>query len=210
MRLIVAGLVLLGTVSIAAAEAPESALTYEEPRKGSVSRAQGLEAWARIFEVTSHPRCANCHIGERERPMWSGPSYGEPRPHGMNVYAGASRIGSETGLLCGTCHVNSTATERDNATPHAAPHVAGAWRLAPVEADWYGKGSQEICEQLRDRERNGNRTYRQVAEHLGHDRILHWGWNPGGNREPAPRTLQDHINDVLRWGVAGMPCPEDS
>ncbi len=196
----------MGLVAVAAAE---ESYKVEPPPKGSVSKAQGLEAWARIYEVASHPRCANCHVGPSERPMWSGPSYGEARPHGMNVYAGQSRIGGETGLLCITCHVNSTLTERDNATPHAAPHIAGVWRLAPVEADWYGKDSNFICEQLRDPERNGNRNYLQLAEHLGHDRILHWAWTPGGNREPAPRTLQEHIDDVLRWGVAGMPCPED-
>lgn len=188
-----------------------SAEEVSEPRvppKGSVSRAEGLAAWARIYEVASHPRCSNCHVGQSERPMWSGPSYGRARPHGMNVHAGTSRIGAET-LLCSTCHVDAEPTGRGNPTPHAAPRVQGAWRLAPTEAGWYGKSSNEICEQLRDPARNGNRTFRQLAEHLGHDRILHWGWNPGGDREPAPRTLEEHIDDVLRWGVAGMPCPND-
>ena len=47
------------------------------PAEGSVSLAEGLEAWGRIFEVASHPRCANCHTGPSDRPMWSGPSYGK-------------------------------------------------------------------------------------------------------------------------------------
>lgn len=205
MRVVVTMTVLL---AVGAPAFAGDSVKIEPPPAGSVSQARGLEAWARIYEVASHPRCANCHVGESERPMWSGPSYGAARPHGMNVYAGKSRIGAET-LLCGTCHVNSTATERGNPVPHAAPRIAGAWRLAPVEADWFGRASDEICEQLRDPERNGNRTYLQLAEHLNHDRILHWAWNPGGNREPAPRTLQDHVNDILRWGAAGMPCPSD-
>ena len=83
------------------------------------------------------------------------------------------------------------------------------WRLAPVEAEWFGKSSVEVCNQLRDPERNGDRGYLELAQHLDHDLILHWAWNPGGGREPAPYSLQEHVNDVLVWGVAGMPCAND-
>ncbi|MEL7416903.1 MAG: hypothetical protein AAGJ92_13545, partial [Pseudomonadota bacterium] len=69
----------------------------------AATRAEGLAAFDRIFEVASHPRCSNCHVGDDNLPMWSGPSYGQTRPHGMNVNAGESRIGAET-LLCSTCH----------------------------------------------------------------------------------------------------------
>ena len=174
----------------------------------SATAAEGLEAWGRIFEVTSHPRCANCHTGESDRPMWSGPSYGKTRPHRMNIRAGESRIGAEF-ISCQTCHTTKdTDWENANTTPHAAPRVAMFWQLAPVEADWFGRTSVEICEQLRDPERNGGRDMMALAEHLDHDLILHWAWNPGGNREPAPYSLQEHVNDILVWGVAGMPCPE--
>ncbi|MEO0811922.1 MAG: hypothetical protein AAFY60_03595 [Myxococcota bacterium] len=195
-------------LGLASSATAEESVQIKVPKPGSITSAEGLNAWARIYEVASHPRCANCHVGESERPMWSGPSYGKARPHGMNVHAGKSRIGAET-MLCSTCHVNSASTDRGNPTPHAAPRIAGAWRLAPVEAHWYGQSSNAICEQLRDPKQNGERTFKQLAEHLGHDKILHWAWTPGGNREPAPRTLQEHIDDVLRWGAAGMPCPGD-
>ena len=35
-----------------------------------------------------------------------------------------------------------------------------------------------------------------------------WGWVPGGDREPAPGTYEDHLMDVAMWGAAGQPCPE--
>ena len=38
---------------------------------GSVSRAEGLEAWKRIEAVVTHPRCANCHVDEKAIPMWT-------------------------------------------------------------------------------------------------------------------------------------------
>lgn len=173
----------------------------------SATEAEGLDAWNRIFEVASHPRCSNCHVGESDRPMWSGPSYGVPRPHGMNIRAGDSRMGVEY-VPCQTCHTTKDEDwENANAMPHAAPRVAMFWQLAPVEADWFGRSSIEICEQLRDPDLNGGRDMLALAEHLDHDLILHWAWNPGGGREPAPYSLQEHVDDILVWGVAGMPCP---
>ena len=178
----------------------------QHPVAGSVGVHDGLAAWDRIYEVTSHPRCANCHVGESDRPMWSGPTYGRARPHGMNIRAGESRIGAET-VPCRTCHVTSDGA--GSRTPHMAPKVSEAWRLAPVEADWFGRSSDEICVQLRDPDRNGGRSIVEIAEHLDHDVILHWAWSPGGGREPAPYSLQEHVNDVLIWGAAGQPCPSD-
>ncbi len=183
--------------------AGETATTTAETEAPSVSVADGLEAWSRIYEVASHPRCSNCHVGESGIPMWSGPSYGKTRPHGMNIAAGESRIGAEF-VTCATCHTRST---QGNTVAHAAPRVDMDWQLAPAQADWFGRTSQEICSQLRDPERNGGRTAQDIAEHLDHDLILHWAWDPGGGREPAPYSLQEHIADVMAWGMAGMPCP---
>ena len=174
----------------------------------SATEAEGLDAWSRIYEVTSHPRCANCHTGPSDRPMWSGPSYGTTRPHGMNIRAGESRIGAEY-VPCQTCHTTKDEDwDNANAMPHAAPRVAMFWQLAPVEAGWFGRSSVEICEQLRDPDRNGDRDMLELAEHLDHDLILHWAWEPGGGREPAPYSLQDHVDDILIWGTAGFPCPD--
>lgn len=183
-------------------------IAIDPPAEGSVSRADGRAAWARIYEVTSHPRCANCHVGPSDRPMWSGPSYGRTRPHGMNIRAGDSRVGVEY-VPCATCHVDDSATRRGNPEPHHAPRVTAPWRLAPVEADWFGRSSREICEQLRDPDRNGGRDMMDLARHLDHDVILHWAWNPGGGREPTPYSLQAHVDDLLTWGAAGFPCEGD-
>lgn len=176
--------------------------------KGSISEQVGLENWQKFFEVASHPRCANCHVGADNKPMWSGPSFYKARPHGMNVNAGESRIGAET-LLCSTCHTTlKEVDEKANNSPHTAPRVAMDWQLAPVEAEWFGKSSSYICNQLKDPEQNGNRTIREVAVHLDHDLILHWAWNPGGTREAAPHSLQETMDALMKWAAAGTPCPE--
>jgi len=38
---------------------------------GSVSRAEGLQAWKRIEAVVTHPRCANCHVDAKAIPIWT-------------------------------------------------------------------------------------------------------------------------------------------
>lgn len=191
---------LIGAASFVWAEE----VTIEPPTE--VSIAEGLAAFDRIYEVTSHPRCSNCHVGPENRPMWSGPAYGRTRSHGMNINAGESRIGAEY-VTCATCHAFREGGAND--APHMAPQVSMTWQLPPVEAEWFGQSADEICGQLRDPERNGDRDYIALAGHLEHDLILHWAWNPGGGREPAPYSLQEHVNDVLAWGVAGYPCHDD-
>lgn len=144
------------------------------PPAGSVSVADGLAAWARIYEVTSHPRCANCHVGASGVPMWSGPSYGSTRPHGMNIQAGVSRMGAEY-IPCQACHLSRETGANDR--PNMAPQVAMTWMLPPAEAEWFDKSTEEICAQLSDPERNGGRTHLDIARHLDHDLILHWAWS---------------------------------
>jgi hypothetical protein len=189
----------LGIAPLLAAETP---VKVNEFAAGSVSQEEGLEIWGRIYQVLSHPRCSNCHVGADNIPMWSGPSYGGARPHGMHVNGGESRIGAEY-VPCGTCHGKSNSPEA-----HGAPGVEN-WRLAPVEAEWFGKSSAYICNQVQDPERNGDRTIRDVAEHLDHDLILHWAWAPGGEREAAPYSLQQTMDFIMQWGAAGTPCPSE-
>ena len=195
------------TVFAGAAEQAGTDRVINEFPEGSVSSQEGLASWQMFYEVASHPRCSNCHVGAANRPMWSGPSYGKTRVHGMNINAGESRIGSET-LVCSTCHTTLSAPDpQANAVPHSAPRVAQTWALAPVEAEWFGKSSAYICNQLKDPERNGNRTIREVAAHLDHDAVLRWAWAPGGDREPAPHSLQEAMDALMKWAAAGTPCP---
>ena len=163
--------------------------------------AQGLQLWGKIHEVFSHPRCANCHVGPDHVPIWSGPSYGpKARPHGMNIHGGASRIGAEH-IACSACH-----TQHNAQVPHGPPG-AKVWLLPPVEMQWFGKSSAEICAQIKDPARNGGRTIAKVAEHIDHDALVHWGWTPGPGREPAPRSIAQLVEHLKQWDVAGAPCP---
>ncbi|AXI47670.1 hypothetical protein C1J03_17650 [Sulfitobacter sp. SK012] len=169
------------------------------------SRQIGLDAWDRIFSVTSHPRCTNCHVGEGGQPMWNALGYGENRTHGMNVRADQSRIGAES-IPCRTCHISA---ENRNATPHAAPQIDDAWRLPPIELAWLGKSSAEVCAQLRNPETNDDNTIAELAEHLRNSAFVSWGFNPGAGREAPQTSLAMMVDDVLAWGAAGTPCAQD-
>ena len=204
-RLIVA--TSLATLALASDEGASGLDTSGLPAQGSVSEADGLEAWDRIHEVFTHPRCINCHVGADNVPLWRTERSRNDIVHGMAINAGASRIGART-VLCSACHQQST---RPNTVPHAAPHTGMVWRLAPVEFQWVGKDSREICVQVRDPAHNGGRDGRGLIDHILHDAsvvgFIAWSYDPGPERAPAPGTLQSHLEDMATWAAAGMPCP---
>jgi hypothetical protein len=163
----------------------------------------GLTAWNNIYRVFSHPRCANCHVGPDNVPIWSGSSYGpKARPHGMNISAGASRTGTVS-IVCSACH-----SQHNSQEPHGPPG-AHVWLLPPVSMQWFGKSSAEICAQIKDPARNGNRTIVKIAEHIAHDELVHWGWAPGPGREPAPYSVAQLVEFLKEWDAAGAPCPTE-
>lgn len=162
---------------------------------GGAAWGQGFEP---IHDVLSHPRCANCHVGIEGVPLWH--QDGAFVPHGMNIRAGESRMGIET-LPCGTCHGQS-----NSPVAHGAPGAPG-WALPPPEMAWAMRSPAEICAQLKDPERNGGRTLTEVAEHVGHDPLVLWGWAPGPGRAPAPGTPEALMAAIEAWDAEGAPCP---
>jgi hypothetical protein len=167
-----------------------------------VDEAVGLPAWDKVYKVFSHPRCANCHV-EDDHPRWSGPHYGPaPRNHAFNVQRGVDGSGfGNTGLRCTTCHFES------NSTVLHGPPGAHNWHLAPVEMVWFGQTSAQICAQIKDPARNGDRTLDEVAEHIKTDKLVAWGWAPGPGREPAPGSAEETYAAIQQWAAAGAPCP---
>ena len=155
----------------------------------------GLAAWSKIYEVLSHPRCANCHVGDDNIPLWSGPV----RPHGMNITAGPSRIGTET-IPCATCH-----TPHNAEAPHGPPG-APVWQLPPAKMQWAGKTSAEICAQIKDPDRS-KPSIAAVADHIATDKLVAWGWAPGPGRAPAPYSAAEVAGYLRQWDAAGAPCP---
>jgi hypothetical protein len=79
--------------------------------------------------------------------------------------------------------------------------------LAPIEMAWVGKSLGEICQQIKDPERNGGKSMEELIHHMAEDSLVGWGWNPGVGREPAPGTQKEFGNLFRAWAEAGAVCP---
>ncbi len=111
------------------------------------------------------------------------------------------------GLLCTSCHTekNFTLVGTDAGFKSIPGHPR--WGLAPIEMAWEGKSVGQICEQIKDQNRNGGRTLAQLHEHLAQDDLVAWGWSPGEGREAAPGT-QAQLGELAKaWIDSGAECP---
>jgi hypothetical protein len=162
------------------------------PDRAERSRALFAEASRVLF----HPRCANCH------PSGDAPTQRDDlERHDPPVVRGEHDQGVP-GLMCGSCH------QDDNA---ALARVPGApkWQLAPREMAWQDRSAHQVCEQIKDRSRNGNRTLDALVEHVAHDPLVGWGWHPGADRAPAPGTQAEAGALVAAWVASGAECPPE-
>lgn len=168
------------------------------------NRPVSNEEASRLFEpirsVLQHPRCQNCHIPGNQ-PL----QYDEGRPHGQAVMRGMDGKGMN-GMKCATCHQaqNASKTMGDHAPP-GAPH----WQLPPEHNKmvFIDLNPSELCMTLRDPKKNGGRDGDALLHHFSDDKLVAWGWNPGGNRTKPPLTKPQTVSAVKSWIDAGMPCP---
>lgn len=145
-------------------------------------------------KVITHARCVNCH------PASDRPLQGDAKtPHQPLVVRGQDGFGA-TGMRCTTCH----GPENVN---HANLPGHPLWHLAPIEMAWEGKKLGEICEQIKDKDRNGGKTIDQIVEHMAEDSLVGWGWNPDPGRTPAPGTQKEFGALIKAWAEAGAACP---
>ncbi len=107
--------------------------------------ARSAALFGELGKVLTHPRCVNCHpAGDRPRQGEQG------RLHQPPVVRGADGHGLAA-MRCSICHQSA------NFDPARVPGHP-EWHLAPREMAWEGKTLGEICEQIKDPARNGNRS----------------------------------------------------
>lgn len=153
-------------------------------------------------KVIQHPRCVNCH------PATDRPLQGiDMHPHQPPVTRGPSDIGMP-GMMCSTCHGAENVPVVGQADTLKSIPGHPLWHVAPIEMAWEGKSLGQICEQIKDPARNGGKTMDEIVEHMAHDTLVGWGWNPGEGREPVPGT-QDVFGELIaRWAADGATCPK--
>jgi hypothetical protein len=72
---------------------------------------------------------------------------------------------------------------------------------------WQGLSLPQVCSQLKDRRRNGNRTLAKIHEHLAQDHLVGWAWHPGDGRLPAPGSQAALGALIAAWIETGAHCP---
>ncbi|WP_326525189.1 Isoquinoline 1-oxidoreductase subunit [Sphingomonas sp.] len=200
----------LAALAVSALAVPAAIVARAEPQAPAglkpvsafASIANPAQRSAAIFtemgKVLQHPRCVNCH------PRTDRPNQGDAGlPHDPPVTRGADGHGVP-GLECATCHGprNVTFANGEGSIP-GDPQ----WHLAPASMAWEGKSLRQICEQLKDRKRNGGKSLAQIHEHNAHDGLVGWGWKPGLGRTPVPGT-QAQFGDLTKaWIDSGARCP---
>lgn len=164
-------------------------------RAPAQSVPEGEAAYLVVHRVLTSPRCQNCH------PIGDAPLHGDVGvAHSMNV----TRKSPESGMPCTTCH-----RAKNGTTPGSPPGVLPEWRMPSREHPlvFQGKTPHELCEQLKDPERNGGKSLPGLVEHVEHDTLVLWGWAPGPGRTVPPVSHQTFVKAMETWTKAGAPCP---
>ena len=198
---------LLCILSLTGGGASVSAQTRDDTR----ARAAFLEA----FKVFSHARCVNCH------PAGDAPLQGEDsRPHlSLRLRRGPDGQGVSA-IKCTNCHQaqNQPGSHMPPGAPYPLQNGAGdllhlgepRWHLpsaaAPMVFERHTPG--QLCRQLLDKKKNGGLAPEQLVQHISHDPLVLWAWNPGEGRSAPPITHADFVQQVGEWIDKGRACPK--
>ncbi len=198
-RLIVSGLLLAAIASVTAHwilggtshnDQLRSVLALAPP----ANAAEGGDLFAPVAEVLRHPRCMNCH------PVDDRPRQGDDRhPHLQNVVRGPDNLGF-VNMRCTSCHREEN--NQDTGVPGAP-----TWHLAPLSMGWQGLNDRQLCTALKDEKSNGGKSIAALVEHMEKDKLVLWGWDPGGDRAPVPVPHMKFVSQLKAWATANAPCP---
>lgn len=160
----------------------------------SAQTAGAPTADAALFEkiagVLRHPRCLNCH--QREVPLQGEGGW----PHIPKISRDAPTR-ADGSVACARCHAG-----QGPAT--GIPSVPG-WRMAPVEAAWQGLTNAQLCQAIKSPKTNGGRDLPALVDHLDHDALVLWAWEPG--RAPPPISHKEFVELARVWASTGALCP---
>jgi hypothetical protein len=165
---------------------------------GTPSEVLAKNAFNDVYKVLMSPRCLNCHpVGDR-------PFQGEDsHVHAQNVQRGRDGEGL-FGMKCATCHGTQNAEG-----PHMPPGAPN-WHLPKPEMPlvFEGLSAAQLCRNLKDPAKNGGKTPEQIVEHMSHDPLVLWGWNPGVGRELPPLDHATFAAAAQTWLANGCACPD--
>ena len=182
-----------GAVTLSAR--PEAAVVARPADKDD---AGARAAFLDVYTVLMHPRCMNCH------PSGDAPLQGDDsHPHLQNVKRGEDGKGKYA-LKCANCHQDA------NLPAANMPPGNPTWQLPrqAIPLVFQGKSPRELADQLKDPRRNGGKTLEQLVEHVTHDKLVQWGWEPGDGRTKPPLAHHEFAKRFREWVEKGAASPE--
>ncbi|MEX0880820.1 MAG: hypothetical protein WEB59_09785 [Thermoanaerobaculia bacterium] len=177
-----------------------AAVLWSAPPAPAVSEQDGIAAFETVRAVLQHPRCQNCHI-PGDAPL----QFDAGLPHMQNVLRGRDGKGAR-GLACATCHATANPPASYGANmPPGAPN----WHLPPADQKmvFIGLSAGELCRVVRDPKKNGGKDFAALTDHVAHDKLVLWGWEPGVGRAPVSVPHAEFDAKFKTWVDAGAPCP---
>ena len=192
----IAALVISG-FALAGAFATQRGSKDFAPSFGARAEAATADLFAPVAAVLRHPRCMNCH------PRDDRPRQGDDRHvHLQNIVRGADDMGF-VNARCNACH-------RDENNEYSGVPGAPTWHVAPLSMGWQGLNDAELCATMIDKGKNGGKDIAALVEHMSNDKLVLWGWDPGGNRAPVSTPHPEFVTQLKAWAAAGAPCPSAS
>jgi hypothetical protein len=89
------------------------------------------------------------------------------------------------------------------------PPGAPTWKLPPPEHKmiFINLSAADLCATVKDPKRNGGKDLAALLEHVSHDKLVLWGWDPGVGRAPVSIPHEQFVAAFKTWTDAGAPCP---
>ncbi len=175
---------------------PEKAFTVRSLSAADSAASQA--AFMDVYKVLMSPRCMNCH------PSGEAPLQGDDsHPHVMDVARGKDGKGMYA-LKCANCH------QPENVPGANMPPGNPNWHLPPADMKmvFEGKTPRQLALQLKDPKQNGHKTMQQLIEHVSHDSLVLWGWNPGEGRTLPPLSHAVFAARFKEWVATGAVAPK--
>jgi len=73
---------------------------------------------------------------------------------------------------------------------------------------WQGLSGGALCRSLKDPAKNGKRSLEDIVTHMGSDKLVLWGWNPGAGRAAVPLAHNEFMKELRVWTAGGAACPQ--
>ena len=70
-----------------------------------------------------------------------------------------------------------------------------------------GRPPRRTCDDITARAHTGHRDLAALVKHVSEDKLVLWGWKPGGQRAPVPVPHDEFVAKFRQWAEAGAPCP---